>query len=142
MVGDIMPFSISWYVPDRVILVELSGVLTTTEIQTFTAQSYEMIAAGKPLVHFITDSQQIRKIESIPEALKAVQASPNHENGGWYIMVGSINPFVNFASDFVSSIMRSRYRRFDTMQEALDFIKERDESLVSIMPPYQVVQPK
>src|SRR5262245_10913210 len=127
-----MPFTISWYMPERIIYVELSGILTASDVQGFIAQMYEMVASSKFQVHSITDTHQIVKIKSIPEVFKTVQAAPMHQNAGWSIMVGSINPFVNFVADFVSSIMHSRYRRFDRMQQAIDFIKERDETLTDV----------
>ena len=127
-----MPFTISWYMPDRIIYVELSGTVTAADVQAFIAQMYDMVASSKLPVHSITDTHRVVKIESIPAVFKTAQAAPMHQNAGWSIMVGSINPFVNFAADFVSSIMHSRYRRFDTMQQALDFVQERDETLTDV----------
>ena len=129
-----MPYKIAWYQQDRIGVSEFEGVLTTEEIRAYMQQAYSMIDAGVPLVHFVIDIRALRKIESVPEALKAVQATPVHPNAGWNIVVGTINPLVTFVVDFLGTLTKSRYRRFDTMPEALNFLKERDQTLATPQP--------
>ena len=127
-----MPYKVSWYQPDRIILSEFDGILTIDEVRAYVQQCYEMIDSGQPLVHSIIDVRGLKKIESVPDSLKAVQTTPTHPNSGWTIVVGSLNPLVTFVVDFMGMITKSRYRRFDSVPEAIDFMKERDQTLVTL----------
>ncbi|MEO8397534.1 MAG: hypothetical protein ABI700_31340 [Chloroflexota bacterium] len=124
-----MPYKITWYQSDRIVLMQVDGLLTTPEVQSLIAESGTYVASGTPLVHFLVDTRALQKIESVPEALKVVQGNPPHPNMGWMVVVGKMNPLVKFFLDFVGLLTKSRYRRFDTMPESLDFLKEIDGSL-------------
>ena len=126
-----MPYKISWYQPDRVVLMKVEGLLTTAEVQALIAEAGTYVAEGTPLVHFLVDTRGLQKIESVPEALKVVQGNPPHPNMGWMLVVGKMNPLVKFFLDFVGLLTRSRYRRFDTMPELLAFLKEIDGSVAT-----------
>ena len=127
-----MPYKISWYQPNRVVLMQVDGLLTTAEVQSLIAEAGTYVAQGTPLVHFLVDTRALQKIESVPEALKVVQGNPPHPNMGWMLVVGRMNPLVKFFLDFVGLLTRSRYRRFDTMPESLAFLKEIDGSVASV----------
>lgn len=127
-----MPYKISWYQPNRIVLMQVDGLLTTAEVQTLIVDAGVYVTTGTPLVHFLVDTQALQKIESVSEALKVVQGNPPHPNMGWMIVVGKMNPLVKFFLDFVGLITRSRYRRFDTMPESLAFLKEIDLSLATV----------
>jgi len=126
-----MPYKISWYQPNRIVLMQVEGLLKTAEVQSLIADAGTYVAEGLPLVHFLVDTRTLQKIESVPEALKVVQGNPPHPNMGWMIVVGKMNPLVKFFLDFVGLLTKSRYRRFDTMPESLDFLKEIDGSLLT-----------
>jgi len=125
-----MPYTVCWYQQDRIAIAVLDGLVTIDEIDHYIGDIYNMMDTGKPLVHVITDVRGLTKIENVPEALKAVKASPVHPNTGWMIVVGSLNPLVTFVVDFLGMIMKSRYRRFDTLPEAMAFLEDKDETLL------------
>ena len=125
-----MPFEVSWYQPERVVLLKAEGVLTPQEVQGVVAETGATLIDSTALVHFLVDMRTLQKIEDIPAALKAVQSGPTHPHMGWMIVVGRMNPMVKFALDFVGLLTKSRYRRFDTMPEALSFLKEIDGTLI------------
>jgi hypothetical protein len=127
-----MPYKISWHQPNRIVLMQVEGLLTTSEVKSLIADSGSYVANGTPLVHFLVDTRTLQKIESVPEALKVVQGNPPHPNMGWMIVVGKMNPLIKFFLDFVGLLTKSRYRRFDTMPESLTFLKEIDDSLATV----------
>ncbi len=124
-----MPYQLSWYQPDRIVLMELTGLLATTEVQPLITAAGDYVQNGKPLVHFLLDTTQLQKIESVPEILKVVQHNPPHPNMGWMLVIGAMNPLVRFFLDFAGMLMRARYRRFDTREQALKFLADMDSSL-------------
>jgi len=126
-----MPYKVSWYQGNRIVLLQVDGLLATAEVQALILEAGKYVVEGTPLVHFLVDTRTLQKIESVPEALKVVQGNPPHPNMGWMIVVGRMNPLVKFFLDFVGLITKSRYRRFDTMPESINFLKEIDGSLAT-----------
>ena len=125
-----MPYNISWYQGNRIVLMQVSGLLTTAEVQALIVDAGVYVVEGTPLVHFLVDTRTLQRIENIPAALKAVQSGPMHPLMGWMIVVGRMNPMVKFVLDFVGLLTKSRYRRFDTMPEGLSFLKEIDGTVI------------
>ena len=127
-----MPYKLSWYLPKRIILVDCVGTITTDEIRSFAQNGVEMVTSGRPLVHFIVDFRQVQGVESIPQALRTLQQNPPHPDTGWVLFVGKLNPLLTTFADFAGTVIRVRYRRFGSMEEALAFLKERDTSLALV----------
>ena len=125
-----MPFEVSWYQPERVVLLKTEGHLTVRDVEGIVAQTGATLYGKTDLVHFLVDVRGLQKIENIPAALKAVQSGPVDPHMGWMLIVGKMNPMVKFAMDFVGLLTQSRYRRFDDMPEALTFLKEIDGTLI------------
>ncbi|MEO8396074.1 MAG: hypothetical protein ABI700_23980 [Chloroflexota bacterium] len=125
-----MPFEVSWYQPERVVLMKVEGVMIPAEVEKAISETIAMLADSKNAIHFLVDTRTLQRIENIPSALKAVQSGPVHPNMGWMIVVGRMNPMVKFVLDFVGLLIKARYRRFDTMPEGLAFLKEIDGTLV------------
>ena len=126
-----MPYKVSWYQANRIVLLQVDGLLTTAEVRSLIVEAGKYVVEGTTLVHFLVDTRTLQKIESVPEALKVVQGNPPHPNMGWMIVVGRMNPLVKFFLDFVGLLTKSRYRRFDTMPDSLAFLKEIDGSLAT-----------
>jgi hypothetical protein len=124
-----MPYKLSWYLPGRIILCEGDGTIESDEVFTFTQRASEMVISGKPLVHVIFDFRQVQKLASVPQALKTLQQNPPHPDMGWVIFVGKLNPMLTTFADFVGMMLRLRYRRLDTIDEAVSFLRERDATL-------------
>ena len=126
-----MPFKLSWYQPKRIVLMEVEGVLTSAEVRDLIAQAGDYVSTGTPLVHFLVDTRTLQRVENVGESLKIVQGNPPHPSMGWMMVIGTMNPLVRFFLDFVGLITKSRYRRFDDLLPALDFLKDVDHSLVA-----------
>jgi hypothetical protein len=124
-----MPYTLSWYLPGRIILCEGDGTIESDEVYTFTQDASAMVASGRPLVHIIFDFRQVQKIASVPQALKTLQKNPPHPDMGWVIFVGKLNPVLTTFFDMVGMLLRLRYRHFDTLEEGLAFLRERDTTL-------------
>jgi hypothetical protein len=127
-----MPYTIAWYLPERIVISEGTGLMILADVRGFLDDGYAMIATGKPLVHLIVDISRVEKVESIPKSLRMVRESTIHPNMGWVIFIGRMNPMVTLLANLAGAIIQSRYRRCDTLADALDFLKERDVSLASL----------
>jgi hypothetical protein len=127
-----MPYTMSWYLPDRILMIEVVGVLTAADTESFAREGNAMVKSGTPLVHMLIDIRQGLKVENIPASLRALQANPPLADMGWVLIVGGMNPLISVFTDLAGMVMRIRYRRFETLDEGLAFLKERDVSLPSL----------
>jgi hypothetical protein len=130
-----MPYTMNWYLPERIVHSVGTGVMVLADVRGFLDDGYAMIDQGKPLVHLIVDISSVGKVESIPQSLRMVRGSTIHPNMGWVIFVGRMNPVVTLLANLAGAIIQSRYRRCDTLDDALEFLKERDASLAGMETP-------
>lgn len=124
-----MPYTIDWYVPNRIIFVNLWGNHTIEELRQLDHDVVIRVEEGNPLVHVVTDS---RKLEQVPRSLHAVVDSLNgmrHPSMGWIINVGDHSPFIKFMMIAVSRIMRIQFRLLNTMPQAFEMLKTQDETI-------------
>jgi hypothetical protein len=128
-----MPYKLTWYLSERILLAECEGTMTTDEVRDFARRGVEMVSTGKPLVHFIIDFRLLEGVESIPQALRALQQNPPHPDMGWVVVVGMLNPAPKLFMDMAAMVLRMRYQRCDTLDRARAFLKERDTSLAGVL---------
>lgn len=126
--GEIMAYSVEWYIPKRVILITLNDV-TIEDVRRTNQRVRELIVEGESPIHSITDVLQMK---SVPVDLGLIKqdyplASPKV---GWVIMVGA-NPVAKFIANIVAKTSGSRLKMVSTFDEALAFLKSQDDSLVS-----------
>src|SRR5579871_3388456 len=124
-----MPYSIEWYVPNRLILEKAFGNLTIEELLRFNAEVTQIIAdEGVTPVHIIAD---LSKVERYPSSLREIMNTmrqSNPEKIGWMVVVTE-NPILRFLASTVFQMARLRLRIFPTMTQATAFLNEMDETL-------------
>ena len=124
-----MPYSIEWYVPNRLILEKAFGNLTIEELLRFNAEVTKIIAdEGMTPVHIIAD---LSKVERYPSSLREIMNTmrqSNPEKIGWMVVVTE-NPIMRFMASTVFQMARLRLRIFPTMTQATAFLNEMDETL-------------
>ncbi|GAB4581513.1 MAG: hypothetical protein Fur0022_42600 [Anaerolineales bacterium] len=122
-----MSTSIDWY-PDfeNVLLIKLDGAVTMDDVLDITIKEGELIKAASQKVHTIID---LRTVHGIPKnflsAIPRITSMPaaNHPNSGDKIVVGASGLAETFLGIF-SKVGRKLYL-FKTMEEALDFLKNK-----------------
>ncbi|MBI1256263.1 MAG: hypothetical protein GC204_02220 [Chloroflexi bacterium] len=119
-----MPFQLSWFQPNQVLLLRMDGLVTVEDIQGIIVEATAMMADCETLVHFIVDTRTLRKIDNLSGTLKTVQSGWHHPLMGWMIVVGAANPAIKFGMDFIGLIIKSRYKSVSSMSEAEQFLSE------------------
>jgi len=124
-----MPYSIEWYVPKRLILEKAFGDVTMEELLRFNAEVTKLIAdEGVTPVHVIADLSKVGRYPSSLRDILGTMRQNNPEKMGWMVVVTE-NPMMRFVASIIFQIARLRLRMFPTMQQALAFLAETDETL-------------
>ncbi|MBN1964825.1 MAG: hypothetical protein JW910_09270 [Anaerolineae bacterium] len=124
-----MPYTLEWLIPDRVLVGRFTGQIPLEELAQFTAEQHAAIAQGTPPVHFINDARQAEGMKIDFKGLQGLVKALGHAEGlGWHIDVMS-GRFQRMLSAFALQLYGTRSRQFDTMEEALAFLRDNDSTL-------------
>jgi hypothetical protein len=124
-----MEYLLKWFIPNRVVYVRLWGASSIEEASQLNAKMLEFIAAGTPLVHFIVDDTELKVVpNSLGEMQRAMRALKN-PSMGWVLTVGEVNAVMRFFGQMAAQLFRFRFRRLRTMEEALRFLRDVDQTL-------------
>jgi hypothetical protein len=116
-----MPFEVSWYLGDRIILVKATGAIKDVEVEELDKKVTEFIDSSQsPRVHFIYDGTLQTKTPSTRALLNF--KSPKHPKFGW-----GVNPIVRFATTVVVHATNAHYRMLPTLADAEAFLAEVDQ---------------
>ncbi len=127
--------SINWLLENKVIYVVTEGDLALEDVQYVSESVINLIdQSDSPLIHIVLSEE---KLDSLPKSLSAfnkVVEFLRHERMGWFLIYGNTNraPIVKFLGTMVIEMAKVRHRRFDTMQECLEFLVEVDPELSSV----------
>lgn len=124
-----MPYTIDWLVDRRVILTTFYGSITADELKEFITEVREKAADGIPLVHHISNSLSLRKVEfSLGTARNLVGALDMLKVLSWQIDINK-NPINRMFANIIAQFAGMRTRTFSTPEEAVQFLKDIDPTL-------------
>lgn len=133
-----MPAEITWYIPNRVILVTYSDVIMAEDIQQSYLAIKEHIQEKSEVVHTIMDSTQVIRMGFTLKSIKDLFAGIEFNFHGWVLNVTPVDTLSSKANSFLIAIVNQslgfRSRTFKTMPEAFQFLREVDETLVDALP--------
>ena len=122
-----------WFVKNKIIITNFVGDVTLDELKTNGMQVSQMLnQSDAPLVHLLTNETDLI---SLPISIKQLsESSPfmQHPQLGWVIMYGNEDRLAKFKAAIVTSIAKTRHRRFLTLEESLEFLVAMDKSLPTI----------
>ena len=126
-----MPITVTWYIPKRVISIQLDGDIRDDELHGLNQQLHHMLNVSEPLVHVLVDQTHIGKfpinLKEIRETLTVMQ----YEGFGNIIMYGKVNPLGEFVSGMLARMAGLKLRTFLSAQGAQEFLLSQDVSLES-----------
>ena len=128
-----MPYEISWLVDKRVLYTRMYGYVTGEDLRNNNADMEAFVQDSELLLHTVTDATETTGTDM---GLRDLQSTPftSVENLGWgiYISPSKMNRF--FAS-VITQLSKKRGRQFETLDEALKFLNEMDDTLPPLSKP-------
>jgi hypothetical protein len=124
-----MPHTTRWLVDKRVIYVEFEGRITKEELQQFVDEVKALLDEGIPLVHLITNSLDMEKVDISMGTLRTLAGAYNLTGQlGWTVDINN-NPILKMFAGISSQFAGVRQRTVSSLDEAVNFLKENDDTL-------------
>jgi len=126
-----MPYQVSWYVDQRVIYCRAYGTASIEDIHDLNHDTQTYVRAGQPLVHVLCDLKGLDKFPTNIAGMRQSLEQMDHERMGWVIVCGAGNTLLRFIASLITQfiIPNVRLRMFDTVEQGIDFLLERDSTL-------------
>jgi hypothetical protein len=122
-----MPVQINWYIPERVLLATYSGDVSREDILKQYQDGIKLCdSVSSPCVHMIVD---LADMTSFPKTISDYKGTFGEKarNAGWVVLVGD-NKIVRLLSSVVTNLMKLNFAYVRTLDEAIQFISQRDNS--------------
>lgn len=125
-----MPYTMGWYIDKEIVYMKCSTALSVAELHACLTEINGYIAlSDRPLVHAIIDLTSLSKPLSLVEAAQAMKGYKAPAQMGWTISVGDQDKVVKFLSSVTAQILKVRQRSYNTLDEALAFLKDMDTTI-------------
>jgi hypothetical protein len=124
-----MPNTISWCIPERVIHVCVSGIVTLEEIIESDQEGREVFKQGKTPIHIIVEHHNVEKLPTNIRHMRQAMSNLNAPEIGWVILVSDRRSLWSYVGQVVAQMAMIRWRQMETRDEALHFLRQQDPSL-------------
>ncbi len=125
-----MPYEISWLVEKRVVYTRMYGFVTGEELANQNKDMTPFVKSSVQLLHTITDATDgIGTDVKLRDLQKA--NFTDIDNLGWAIYV-SPSKMNRFFASVITQLSHKRGRQFATLEEALNFLSDIDDTLPPI----------
>ena len=123
-----MGFSTSWYIPERVMLVKLTGQITTEDVKQINQLVLDSHSPDHHMVHQIVDITEMTK----PPGFGSLRqhAHTTQPGDGHLVIVGRLNILLEFILNSISQAKNMRISVVDTLDEAIEELMSHDPSLI------------
>ena len=125
-----MAHNLSWMVPQRLILLEVSEILTADEITAIVEKYMGMMDAdGVAPVHTLVDARTLDKIDiKVRELPGLLVGGKKDDRFGWTYIVTE-NRFISFLTNMASQLTASQFKTTDNIEDALNTFVRLDSTL-------------
>jgi len=132
-----MPYTLSWYVEDAVIIIKVTDSFPMTEICNAVEEVNLLIQqSDRESVHILAD---LTDISQTPKSVRLIASEVNklYDNTriGWTIAYGIKNSVVNMVASIVTQILSHQYIT-TSEEEAIAFLENKDEDLRRLLKDY------
>jgi hypothetical protein len=122
-----MAFSMSWHIPERIMLLKVTGQVTTDDVKQINQLVIDSHSSHHYMVHQIIDITEMTK----PPGFGALRQHTHvtDVNDGYVVIVGHMNRMVEFIMVSVTQLKNIRLIVVDTLDEAIAELVALDPSL-------------
>ncbi len=125
-----MPHKTCWYIEKEVLYAEFSGATTVLEARTFLEEMNAYARQGHhSKVHVVVNLSGVTRPLNIAGIAQAFYNFKPDPKVGWAVTVTQQNTALKFTIRLASQVLGVMRSSFDTVQEALDFLREMDSEV-------------
>jgi hypothetical protein len=128
-----MPYRVSWHLPERIIHIELQGVITLQDILECSLNLRQCIKTSARTVHILVDVQQLKLF---PANIQQIYNNYPRRlaNTGCTILIGG-TPVMQFTANVLGKLIGVRMKLADTVDAAIAMLCRQDDALVEHLTP-------
>jgi hypothetical protein len=120
-----MPYQLSWWVKDRVIVEKFWGDFTDEDVSMWEQEILPMLEqTSSPKVHLLLEIADVHSLPSIG-AIRQMSI-PSHPKIGWVVVYGLRKNYVRALLLFTVLLFNMHYKIVDNQHQALAFLAELD----------------
>lgn len=125
-----MPYQISWYMEQHIMLIKVTGAMDIEEFTQLHTESFAYVTHSPFKTHAIVDLSQFSTIPSNLRMLTSASNSEKVDNQGMTVMVMPGMPsMIRFLVSIIMQTMRLEYRVCETIDEAVDILRRVDVAI-------------
>jgi hypothetical protein len=119
-----MPYELSWYDAEKIVLSQFYGVLDIDGFHNFYVEMIDnYIEVGSPPVHVMADATHLEQVKpQVLELIKTIRKE-RHPNTGWVVVYGT-NKYIRFLASVVFQMVDIKVRFTADEAEATNFLQE------------------
>jgi hypothetical protein len=128
----LMAIDVSWYIQSRVIRIHAYGETPSIEdIQRVSSQVQALFDAGTTPVHILLDDEDAGALPASVSMLKDTLNFTEEyiSQAGWVVGVGKPPIVAKVVFPLLMKIVRASYVRVATIEDAIQFLSSKDETL-------------
>lgn len=126
-----MPIDLSWVILSRIVRIHIYDDVPLDLLRVLADQSAEYTAAGIAPVHFLLDDQNAdpppANVKVLANAYGVIKTDITKV--GWVIGIGQPHPIAKIVVPLFMNILKVKFMRVDTTEEAIAFLKKQDSTL-------------
>lgn len=128
-----MPIESYWILPEKILHVSIIGDITVDEVAQASNDAITIFntSSTAPIHIIVDDSRGGDPPKSIRKLIDAIMVV-RHANMGWMILYGGENKLAKYILQILASFTNLRYRRCQTLREAVAFLITVDDSLTDM----------
>jgi hypothetical protein len=129
-----MPYEVKWMYENHLVYDRLFGDVTIQDAaetsQLLEQHLSEGHQAGAPLVHIIVDMSEATSTPFNLREIHQVMTHLKHPALGWTAVLGP-SKLVGMLASLITQLFKARYRTFQSIDEAVAFLKTQDQQLAA-----------
>lgn len=130
-----MPIDIEWHVPSRILYIRISGHVKPDELRAFPNRARKHLPdAIKSLHVLLDDADAAPPIFTVSQFHRLLDVKSDHADMiGWVVAFGKTSLLASLLLPMLMRMIGVQYTRVGTLQEAISFLCEQDDSLQFIL---------
>lgn len=125
-----MPYEMKWYIPSQVLYTRYWGEMNLEDFRQSMGEMLDYVNQCPDDFHALTDIRDVTVPLKYREVIIGARDIGAKRIRGWEIIVGELeNSLVIYSIKIVRTILGVKSKNFNTITEALQFLKEKELNL-------------
>ncbi|QPC82661.1 hypothetical protein G4Y79_23730 [Phototrophicus methaneseepsis] len=125
-------YHLEWKIPEIVLHIKYWDILSLSDLMAaMTILKEDYLDHSAEPIHLILDLSELKVFpKRMPDLHKAMGIIAGHSNMGWVIIVGFLNPVLNFIASLLTQIYNVHLTSEPDMERALATLRRIDTRLL------------